>query len=154
MGAGCLPLLLTDETGQVVAAAHAGWRGLAAGVIERTVHVICQQAGVNPAQVSVWLGPCIGPDAFEVGDHVRVAFAAQITAAEVERYFKPHPAHVHKWLADLAGLARSRLRSIGVTSVTGNDSTPEWCTVAQRSRFFSFRRDGTTGRFAVCIWRN
>jgi polyphenol oxidase len=154
MVADCLPLLFTDDAGQVVAAAHAGWRGLAAGVIEQTVHTLCQQAGVAPAQVRVWLGPCIGPDTFEVGDDVRVAFTAQGNASDVERYFKAHPTHAQKWLADLAGLARWRLQTMGVSSVSGNDSTPEWCTVAQRSRLFSFRRDGVTGRFAVCIWRN
>jgi YfiH family protein len=154
MVADCLPLLFTDDAGQVVAAAHAGWRGLAAGVVEQTVHAMCEQAGVAPAQVRAWLGPCIGPDAFEVGDDVRVAFAAHGDASAAERYFKPHPTHVQKWLADLAGLARWRLQAMGVSSVAGNDSTPEWCTVAQRSRLFSFRRDGVTGRFAVCIWRN
>ena len=154
MVADCLPLLFTDDSGQVVAAVHAGWRGLAAGVIEQTVHAMCEQAGVAPAQVRVWLGPCIGPDAFEVGDDVRVAFTAQGNASGADRYFKPHPTHAGKWLADLAGLARWRLQAMGVSSVAGNDSTPEWCTVAQRSRLFSFRRDGVTGRFAVCIWRN
>ena len=154
MVADCLPLLFTDDAGKVVAAAHAGWRGLAAGVIEQTVHAMCEQAGVSPAQVRVWLGPCIGWDAFEVGDDVRVAFTAQGNASDVERYFKPHRTHAGKWLADLAGLARWRLQAMGVSSVAGNDSTPEWCTVAQRSRLFSFRRDGVTGRFAVCIWRN
>lgn len=147
MVADCLPLMLTDDAGRVVAAAHAGWRGLAAGVLEQTVHAVCEQAGVTPAQVRVWLGPCIGPEAFEVGDDVRDAFAAKA-------YFKPHPSHPHKWLADLAGLARQRLQALGVTSVAGNDSTPEWCTVLQRSRLFSYRRDGVTGRFAVCIWRS
>ncbi|PUE32726.1 hypothetical protein B9Z35_04120 [Limnohabitans sp. Jir61] len=154
MVADCLPLLFTDDSGQVVAAAHAGWRGLAAGVVEHTVHAMCEQAGVAPAQVRVWLGPCIGPDAFEVGDDVRVAFSAHGDASAAERYFKPHPTHAQKWLADLAGLARWRLQAMGVSSVAGNDSTAEWCTVAQRSRLFSFRRDGVTGRFAVCIWRN
>ena len=154
MVADCLPLLFTDDAGQVVAAAHAGWRGLAAGVVEQTVHAMCKQAGVAPAQVRVWLGPCIGPDAFEVGEDVRVAFTAQGNASGADRYFKPHPIHAGKWLADLAGLARWRLQAMGVSSVAGNDSTPEWCTVAQCSRLFSFRRDGVTGRFAVCIWRN
>jgi polyphenol oxidase len=154
MVADCLPLLFTDDAGQVVAAAHAGWRGLAAGVTEQTVHAMCKKAGIAPAQVRVWLGPCIGPDAFEVGDDVRVAFTAQGNASDTERYFKPHPTHADKWLADLAGIARWRLQAMGVGSVAGNDSTPEWCTVAQRSRLFSFRRDGVTGRFAVCIWRN
>lgn len=154
MVADCLPLLFTDDAGQVVAAAHAGWRGLAAGVVEQTVQAMCEQAGVAPAQVRVWLGPCIGPDAFEVGEDVRGAFNAQGNASDAERYFKPHPTHAGKWLADLAGIARWRLQAMGVSSVAGNNSTPEWCTVAQRSRLFSFRRDGVTGRFAVCIWRN
>ena len=154
MVADCLPLLFTDDAGQVVAAAHAGWRGLAAGVVEQTVQAMCEKAGIAPAQLRVWLGPCIGPDAFEVGDDVRVAFTEQGDASVAERCFKPHPTHAQKWLADLAGLARWRLQALGVHSVSGNDSTPEWCTVTQRSRLFSFRRDGMTGRFAVCIWRN
>ena len=154
MVADCLPLLFTDDAGQVVAAAHAGWRGLAAGVIEQTVQAMCEKAGVTPAQVRVWLGPCIGPEAFEVGEDVRLAFAAKGDAQETSRYFRPHPLHAGKWLADLAGLARWRLQALGIRQVAGNDSTPDWCTVAQRSRLFSFRRDGVTGRFAVCIWRN
>ena len=154
MVADCLPLLFTDDAGQVVAAAHAGWRGLAAGVIEKTVHAMCSASGITPAQVRVWLGPCIGPDAFEVGGDVREAFCAHGGAAGAALYFKPHPSHVGKWLADLAGLARLRLQSMGIHSLAGNDSTSGWCTVAQRSRLFSFRRDGVTGRFAVCIWRN
>ena len=154
MVADCLPLLFTNDAGQVVAAAHAGWRGLAAGVLEQTVHAMCKKAGIAPAQVRVWLGPSIGPDAFEVGEDVRVAFTAHGNASGADRYFKPHPTHAGKWLADLAGLARWRLQAMGVGSVAGNDSTPEWCTVAQRSRLFSYRRDGVTGRFAVCIWRN
>jgi len=154
MVADCLPLLFTDEAGQIVAAAHAGWRGLAAGVIEQTVNALCTQASVPAAQVRVWLGPCIGPDAFEVGDDVRLAFAATEASSPLGDYFKPHPTQAGKWLADLAGLARSRLQMQGVMSIAGNDSTPEWCTVAQRSRLFSFRRDGVTGRFAVCIWRD
>jgi YfiH family protein len=156
MVADCLPLLFTDDAGRVVAAAHAGWRGLAAGVIERTVDAVCLQAGVSAAQVRVWLGPCIGPDAFEVGEDVRVAFTSgdALDPAQAQHFFKPHSTHAGKWLADLAGLARLRLQTLGVASVAGNDSTSEWCTVHQVSRLFSFRRDGVTGRFAVCIWRN
>jgi polyphenol oxidase len=156
MVADCLSLLFTDDAGRVVAAAHAGWRGLAAGVIERTVSAVCAQANVSAAQVRVWLGPCIGPDAFEVGDDVRVAFTSgdALGPAQAQHFFKPHPTYAGKWLADLAGLARLRLQVLGVASVAGNDSTPDWCTVTQRSRLFSFRRDGVTGRFAVCIWRN
>ena len=153
MVADCLPLLFTDEAGHVVAAAHAGWRGLAAGVIEQTVRAMCSASGITPAQVRVWLGPCIGPDAFEVGNDVREVFTAQGDAA-MAHYFKPHPTHLGKYLADLAGLARGRLHRMGIDAIAGNDSTSEWCTVAQRSRLFSFRRDGVTGRFGVCIWRN
>lgn len=156
MVADCLPLLFTDAAGRVVAAAHAGWRGLAAGVIEHTVDAMCQQTGVSAAHVSVWLGPCIGPDAFEVGEDVRDAFTSGSTIEfhQAQRFFKMHPTHAGKWLADLAGLARLRLQALGVTSVAGNDSTSAWCTVHQTSRLFSYRRDGMTGRFAVCIWRN
>jgi len=156
MVADCLPLLFTDDAGQVVAAAHAGWRGLAAGVIEQTVLALCSQAGVDASQVRAWLGPCIGPDAFEVGDDVHLAFtaAADAKSMQAQRYFKPHPTHAGKWLADLAGLARLRLNALGVSAVAGNNSSSEWCTVQQSSRLFSYRRDGATGRFAVCIWRD
>jgi YfiH family protein len=156
MVADCLPLLFTDDAGQVVAAAHAGWRGLAAGVLEQTVHAVCTQAGVTSAQIRVWLGPCIGPEAFEVGDDVCVALTSgdAVDPAQAQRFFKPHLSHAGKWWADLAGLARLRLQALGVTAVAGNDSTSEWCTVHQTSRLFSYRRDGVTGRFAVCIWRN
>lgn len=152
MVADCLPLLFTDVKGQVVAAAHAGWRGLAQGVIERTVQAMADKAGVQPKDVCVWLGPCIGPCAFEVGQEVRDAFVAH--HADAQSKFQSHPTHANKWLADLASLARQRLEALGVTRVAGNDSTPAWCTVTQTSRFFSYRRDGVTGRFAVCIWRN
>ena len=98
MVADCLPLLLTDDAGRVVAAAHAGWRGLAAGVVEQTVQAVCDQAGVVPAQVRVWLGPCIGSEAFEVGDEVREALGAATVSASstVVGYFKPHPEHTGK----------------------------------------------------------
>ena len=152
MVADCLPLLFTDEGGRVVAAAHAGWRGLAAGVIEQTVRAMYEASGkVQPHALRVWLGPCIGADTFEVGPEVREAFIAQ--QPQAASYFKPHPLHPYKWLADLAGLARSRLRALGVQTVSGNDSTQDWCTVSQEAQFFSYRRDGQTGRFAVCIWR-
>lgn len=156
MVADCLPLLLTDASGRVVAAAHAGWRGLAHGVIENTVAALCQHNAVQAHQLSVWLGPCIGPTAFEVGDEVRQVFVAH--DAHAQRFFSalssgktsaPSP----KWLADLAGLARARLQALGIAQVWGNDSTSAWCTVLQASRFFSYRRDGVTGRFAACIWR-
>ncbi len=153
MVADCLPLLFTDEAGRVVAAAHAGWRGLASGVIEQTLNAMCNAARVGPAQIRVWLGPCIGPEAFEVGGDVLAAFAMTDSSSKAS-YFKPHSTHANKWLGDLAGLARMRLKALGVTSVAGNDSTSAWCTVSQSSTLFSFRRDGMTGRFAVCIWRD
>jgi len=152
MVADCLPLLFTDRAGQVVAAAHAGWRGLAAGVIEQTVQAMCKTAALEPHQLRVWLGPCIGPTSFEVGPEVREVFKAHDSRAQ--HMFEPHPHHPGKWVADLAGLARQRLQALGVASVAGNDSTPAWCTVTQNSKFFSYRRDGVTGRFAVCIWRD
>lgn len=170
MVADCLPLLFTDECGRVVAAAHAGWRGLAAGVIEQTVQAMREASGETSGKVQspayneahapqrlqahalrAWLGPCIGVEAFEVGPEVCEAFIAQDASSTA--FFKPHPLHARKWLADLAGLARARLQALGVQTVAGNDSTQAWCTVTQRAQFFSYRRDGQTGRFAVCIWR-
>lgn len=152
MVADCMPLLFTDRRGQVVAAAHAGWRGLAAGVIEQTVVAMCQQANVSAAEIQVWLGPCIGPANFEVGEEVRAAFVR--VDADAAACFVPHPSHAGKWLANLPALARLRLRVLGITAVAGNDGTLAWCTVMQSSRLFSFRRDGATGRFAACIWRS
>ena len=152
MVADCLPILLTDDQGRAVAAAHAGWRGLAAGVIENTVHAVCTQAQVGTASLKVWLGPCIGPTAFEVGGEVRDVCLDTDPLANA--HFMKHPAHPNKWFANLSGLARQRLNALGVVSVAGNDGSPPWCTVAQSSRFFSYRRDGRTGRFAACIWRS
>lgn len=155
MVADCLPLLFTDVRGRAVAAAHAGWRGLAAGVLEKTVESICASARVEPKNIRAWLGPCIGPDAFEVGDDVRDTFCARprLGAEASAEFFKPHPLSPRKWLADLAGLARLRLQASGVMSLSGNDSSVGWCTVSQPSIFFSYRRSGITGRFAVAIWR-
>ena len=151
MVADCMPILLTDSKGTTVAAAHAGWRGLAYGVIENTVKTLCAQSGVLPRDLLVWLGPCIGPSAFEVGAEVRQAFLQADETAE--SCFKTHPYNPNKYLADLPALARERLHSLGVQSMAGNDSSDTWCTVQQASRFFSYRRDGVTGRFAACIWR-
>jgi len=100
----------------------------------------------------VWLGPCIGPSAFEVGAEVRQAFLQADQTAE--SCLKAHPHNPNKYLADLPALARKRLRFLGVQSIAGNDSSDAWCTVQQASRFFSYRRDGVTGRFAACIWRS
>lgn len=150
MVADCLPLLFTDVHGRAVAAAHAGWRGLALGVVENTLLRLCQQAAVAPSQIRVWLGPCIGATAFEVGTEVRQTFLAH--DPDSTQLFKPHSARPEKWWADLPGLARQRLVAQGVSEICGNDGSPAWCTVQQTSDFFSYRRDGVTGRFAACIW--
>ena len=148
MVADCLPVLFTDACGRRVAAAHAGWRGLAAGVLEAAVGGFASEAA--PQELMAWLGPCIGPEAFEVGDEVRAAF--QHEAPQASQCFKPGPAP-GKWLADLAGLARQRLRAVGVEHLHGNDGSAAWCTVNNPLRFFSHRRDRVSGRFAACIWR-
>jgi len=160
MVADCLPVLFTDAQGSAVAAAHAGWRGLAGGVLEQTYERFRAAGRTSTAQTAIksiasmspglmaWLGPCIGPDAFEVGDEVRAAFVAHDAAAH--SMFRAHAPG--KWLADLQGLARQRLAALGVTQVHGNDGGRAWCTVSQPSRFFSHRRDRVSGRFAACIW--
>jgi YfiH family protein len=156
MVADCLPVLFTNEQGSFVAAAHAGWRGLAGqagiGVLESVSNHFLTPALGGRAQAAArtlaWLGPCIGPDAFEVGPEVKAAFEAHDPMAA--SCFRP--AAAGKWLADLAALARQRLRALGVTQVFGNDSSPSWCTVRNPSRFFSHRRDRVSGRMAACIW--
>lgn len=140
MTADCLPLLLCDEAGSIVAAAHAGWRGLAAGVIEATVAAM----GVPASRLMAWLGPCIGPQAFEVGDEVRAAFTG--TDEEAAAAFKAHAPG--KWLCDLPWLARRRLMRLGIERISGGDA----CTFTDRDRFYSFRRDGATGRMASLVW--
>jgi YfiH family protein len=148
MVADCLPVLLADRAGNVVGAAHCGWRGLAAGVLEALWARMAPAAG-TPGDALAWLGPCIGPDAFEVGPEVRAAFLAQDAASA--DLFRPH-AH-GKFLADLPALARRRLAAMGITAIHGNDGSPAWCTVSNPSRFFSHRRDRVSGRFAASIWR-
>jgi len=138
--ADCLPVLLCDDAGTVVAAAHAGWRGLAAGVIEATVAAMA----VPGARLMAWLGPAIGPTAFEVGDEVRAAFLRQDAAAATA--FVPHGAG--KWLCDLYALAARRLARLGVERVYGGG----YCTFSEPERFFSYRRDGATGRMATLVW--
>ncbi|MGQ5523903.1 peptidoglycan editing factor PgeF [Chitinimonas sp. PSY-7] len=140
MTADCLPVLFARMDGSAVGAAHAGWRGLHGGVLEATV------SRLGPAdQIVAWLGPAIGPTAFEVGDEVRDAFVANdMAAAEA---FLPGVAE-GKWWADIYLLAKQRLAAIGVTQVYGGN----WCTVGDPDRFFSYRRDKTTGRMAALIW--
>ena len=140
MTADCLPVLFCDRAGTVVAAAHAGWRGLAAGVLEATM----TQMAVPPGELLAWLGPAIGPSAFEVGDEVRAAFVADDPAAALA--FKPH--FSGKWLADIYLLARQRLNARGVGGIHGGGR----CTVGEAQHFFSYRRDGVTGRMATLIW--
>ena len=140
MTADCLPVLLCDRAGTVVAAAHAGWRGLASGVIAATV----ARMGVRPAELLAWLGPAIGPNAFEVGEDVRAAFLA--LDAGNAGCFRPSPAG--RWLADLYELARRQLRERGVSAVYGG----EFCTFSEPERFFSYRRQNRTGRMATLIW--
>ncbi|MBA3058300.1 MAG: peptidoglycan editing factor PgeF [Gammaproteobacteria bacterium] len=156
MVADCLPVLLTNAQGTLVAAAHAGWRSLAGqggrGILEQVIEPFKAIALVDNAhaatEIIAWLGPCIGPKEFEVGAEVRAAFVAQDSQAHT--LFQAHGDG--KWLADLAGLARLRLQALGVSQIYGNDSTRPWCTVSNPSRFFSYRRDGVSGRMAACIW--
>jgi YfiH family protein len=158
MVADCLPVLLTTTVGSWVAAAHVGWRGLAGlggvGILEKTCACFKSLAPANQApqasEIIAWLGPGIGPSAFEVGPEVYAAFVSHDPAAQSQ--FKP--ISPDKWLADLAALARLRLRALGIRQIYGNDSSPSWCTVGNRSRFFSHRRDRVGGRFAVSIWRD
>ena len=174
MVADCLPVLLTKTDGTGVAAAHAGWRGLAGvdtngkvcekGVLEAVLgdfqhsnSALSQSIRAQSApEIIAWLGPCIGPMAFEVGQEVKAVFEAGQPGAG--QFFKA--TGQGKYLADLAGLARSRLQTLGITQIYGNDSTAAWCTAGNPSRFFSHRRDAglggngfnTTGRMAACIW--
>lgn len=140
--ADCLPVLLAAPGGRAVGAAHAGWRGLSAGVVEATLAALCEAAGCEPAEVSAWLGACIGPAAFEVGDDVREAFGSRGELA-----FRPG-AQPGKWWADLPALARQRLSAAGVRQITGGI----WCTHGEPSSFYSFRRDKVTGRHAAAVW--
>lgn len=139
MTADCLPVLLCDHAGTVVAAVHAGWRSLCDGVIEATVAAM----PVPTDQLMAWLGPAIGPEAFEVGSEVRAQFMAKDEQAESA--FK---AKGDKWLGDLYTIARQRLQRLGVTQVYGGGH----CTFSEPETFFSFRRDGDTGRMGSFIW--
>ncbi len=143
--ADCLPVLLCSQDGAAVAAAHAGWRGLAAGVLEATVAALCEAARCAPQQLMAWLGPCIGPRRFEVGADVLEAFPRD----SIGFTSRPRPDGAQRWLADLPELARCALQRAGVQRVSASGL----CTVEQPSEFFSFRRDGLTGRMAAAIWR-
>jgi YfiH family protein len=146
--ADCLPVLFTNQSGSVIGAAHAGWRGLCKGVLENTVKEMQLLSGARAARdILAWLGPAIGPDAFEVGEDVLTAFRDQKIPFP-DQSFVAIPNKPGKYLANLYLLARSRLESMGVIHIYGGD----YCTVNQAEQFFSYRRDGVTGRFASLIW--
>lgn len=140
MTADCLPVLLCDRAGTGVAAIHAGWRGLRAGVIEAAL----ARMACPPEQLLAWLGPAIGPKRFEVGEEVRQAFLS----LDRENAACFRPSITGRWLADIYALARRQLHTLGVSAVYGGD----WCTFTDSQRFFSYRRDGCTGRMASLIW--
>ena len=143
MTADCLPVLFADRAGKVVGAAHAGWRGLLNGVLENTVRVM-RDAGAG--EITAWLGPAIGPARFEVGPEVHAAFVASDRRHAAA--FRPVASAPGKYLADIYQLARLALAETGVTHVSGGG----FCTVDDAARFYSYRRDGVTGRFATLIW--
>lgn len=153
MVADCLPVLFAAPGG--VGGAHAGWRGLAAGVLENTVRALCEATACEPGEIRAWLGACIGPEAFEVGADVVQAFGGAPQQSDQPHFIhRPNADGEPRWRADLCGLARERLAAVGVTQVSGGG----WCTLTERSRFFSFRGEGLDpglprGRMAAVIAR-
>ena len=146
--ADCLPVLLCSADGRAVGAAHAGWRGLAGGVVDNTVAALCAAANCRADQLLAWLGPCIGPRAFEVGEDVLRAFGADPASPDVALFVpSPRPDGAMRWRANLAGLARQRLAALGVAQVSGG----RWCTAEAGSRFFSYRSEPRTGRLAAAV---
>jgi YfiH family protein len=148
MTADCLPVLLCDKAGTVVAAVHAGWRGLCDGAIEAAVNKL----PVENSEILAWLGPAIGPDAFEVGNEVRQQFMQHDHRAE--QAFKQHGSHKEnqKWLCNMYLIAQQHLNKLGVTQIYGGSVNESFCTYTDEARFFSFRRDNVTGRMASLIW--
>ncbi|AUI65425.1 MULTISPECIES: peptidoglycan editing factor PgeF [Glaesserella] len=144
MTADCLPALFCSKDGREVAAAHAGWRGLCDGVLEATV----AEFECDPADISVWLGPAIGPTAFQVGEDVIEQFAA--VDPQAREAFVPDELINGKFLGDLYQIARQRLNKLGITDISGGD----YCTYCDAEQFFSYRRDNVTGRMATLIWRS
>jgi polyphenol oxidase len=138
--ADCMPVFVTDQDASAVGVAHAGWRGLSGGVIEATLDAL----QLAPAKTLAWLGPAIGPRVYEVGEEVRSAFLERDTAAAAA-FAASRPGH---WLLDLYVVAQQRLRSRGVRQIYGGN----FCTYSDAARFFSYRRDGSTGRMAALIW--
>ncbi len=148
MTADCLPVLFTNQTGTVVGAAHAGWRGLCGGVLENTVSEMSKLSldGISN-DIMAWMGPAIGPDAFEVGNDVLEAFQCSGVPVPAQA-FVPILGSPGKYFANIYELARSRLTAVGIQSICGG----QFCTVTHSEQFFSYRRDGVTGRFASLIW--
>lgn len=146
--ADCMPVLFASKSSDVIGAAHAGWRGLSGGVLENTIREMCALSkGLTPQDITVWMGPAIGPTAFEVGEDVLQAFSGQ-SQAILSEAFRPINGRPGKYLANLYLLARDRLRSLGIEHVNGG----EFCTVEDSANFYSYRRDKKTGRFASLIW--
>lgn len=143
--ADCLPVLLADMDGKVVGAAHAGWRGLAAGVLATT---LAAMRATGAGEITAWLGPAIGPRRFEVGEDVRAAFGAALGVAAAAPAFVPFEGRPGKYLANMTMLARAFLARDGVTRVAGGNA----CTVSDEAQFYSYRRDGVSGRQATLIW--
>ena len=147
MTADCLPVLFATQSGGVIGAAHAGWRGLCQGVLEKTVQSMRALANDPKEPILAWLGPAIGPTAFEVGLDVKEAFEVS-NIPYPSNAFIPIIEKPGKYFANLYLLAQSRLKTVGIGKITGGD----FCTVNQSNHFFSYRRDGVTGRFASLIW--
>jgi YfiH family protein len=148
MTADCLPVLFVNTKGTVVGAAHAGWRGLCSGILENTVaEMIKLDESTKSADILVYLGPAIGPDSFEVGEDVKTCFQESGLPLATDA-FRPIPKKTGKYLANLYQLARGRLNALGINQIFGG----ECCTVKDQEQFFSYRRDGQTGRFASAIW--
>ena len=146
--ADCMPVLFASKNGEVIGAAHAGWRGLSGGVLENTLQeMLVLSPGLSPKDIVAWMGPAIGPTAFEVGEDVLHAFAPQGSTI-LSKAFKPISGSSGKYLANLYLLAQDRLRSFGIEQIDGGD----FCTFNDAGKFFSYRRDKETGRFASLIW--
>lgn len=144
--ADCLPVLFAAPAG--VGGAHAGWRGLAAGVLENTVRALCAASNCQPEQLHAWLGACIGPEAFEVGAEVLRVFGADPRAPDPALFvYRPNAAGEPRWLANLPELARRRLQALGLRAISGG----QWCTYSEPSRFFSYRRERLAGRMVAVI---
>lgn len=147
--ADCLPVLFCNKAGTIVGAIHAGWKGLASGILEHSIECMMRASGSKPEDLMVWLGPAIGPKIYEVGNEVRQVFTS--LDSDTEKAFKLSPGttlDTDKWFANLYELARIRLRKRGITDFYGG----QFCTFTQQSMFYSYRRDGKTGRMASLIW--